>query len=121
MKQKFPEKKYFEQTWASSIWEFCSKYGITVAIKEDILFPKRRVGDRAIMERSNGMGSKLELRAINNCRMWLQVFNISDIMTNDGSEYLEWAIKGSNKSKSILSWPHTNRPGEDEWKNGENT
>jgi hypothetical protein len=61
---------------------------------------------------ASGRFSGKELQQINYCRIYLQVFFMSDIANVKGTEVEEWARKGKRQSgrKSDWEWPVQQRP-----------
>jgi hypothetical protein len=68
-----------------------------------------RENDNAIMETITAYGSfrPVEIREINRCRLYLQVFFTSDITDNSGKNLEPWVLKGQIQSthKSTWEWP----------------
>jgi hypothetical protein len=73
-----------------------------------------RENDNAIMETITAFGRfrPVEIREINRCRLYLQVFYTSDIEDNSGKTLEPWVMKGQRQSacKSIWEWPVQQRP-----------
>jgi hypothetical protein len=93
-------KKYecllLNKNWITEVWGHLSTCKATVEIN-GLWEPKEnRKSDLAIMERllASGRFSGKELQQINYCRIYLQVFFMSDIANVKGTEVEEWARKG---------------------------
>jgi hypothetical protein len=75
---------------------------------------ENRKSDLAIMKRlvASGRFSGKELQQINYCRIYLQVFFMSDIANVKGTEVEERARKGKRQvgRKSEWEWPVQQRP-----------
>ena len=107
-------------SWVANSWEFTSKHGI----KFDELCPDInyvRANDGCIMEEvyKCTLVSDLEARKFNICRMYLQVFLVSDITSGDRKYIRKIAWEGSkdeNRMSSIL-WPKWGRPRPSYWAN----
>jgi hypothetical protein len=75
---------------------------------------ENRVHDIAIMESliASGRFTNKELKEINYCRIYLQVFFLSDITNIQGNKSTAWAGRGQKKSgrQSTWGWPVQQRP-----------
>jgi hypothetical protein len=73
-----------------------------------------RENDNASMETitASRMFRPVEIREINKCRLYLQVFFTSYIADNSGRTLESWVMKGKRQStrKSIWEWPVQQRP-----------
>ena len=61
--------------------------------------------------------SHRDLRKINNCRLYLQVFYLSDIVSGDGTKIMHHFANGyrTPARNSIWKWPRQSRPNESSW------
>jgi hypothetical protein len=68
-----------------------------------------RENENAIMEKITASGRfiSVEIRDINRCRLYLQVFFTSDITDNSSKNLEPWVLKGQrqNTRKSTWEWP----------------
>ena len=73
-------------SWLKVMWLCLHKYDIKLR-KMDTAFHKQRVGDASLMDSiiDSNIFSQNDLRETNNCRLYLQVFYLSDIASGDGS------------------------------------
>ena len=105
-------------SWLKVLWYCVDKYKISLK-KESRLISKQRVNDVALMDAlvSTNYFSKKELRAINNCRLYLEVFFLSDISSGDGSKIMHQYLMGLRIASMTSSrkWPRQNRPNETSW------
>jgi hypothetical protein len=73
-----------------------------------------RENDNAIMEKitASGMFRPVEIREINRCRLYLQLFFTSDTADNSGRTLESWVMKEQRQStrKSIWECPVQQRP-----------
>ena len=66
-----------------STWQFL--YTNSIHLKHDVNIPILREQDRPIMQDFYASGYRdLQLAAINRCRLFLNVYSMSDIVTSDG-------------------------------------
>ena len=66
-----------------STWQFL--YTNSIQLKHDVHIPLVREHDRPIMQDFYAAGYRdLQLAAINRCRLFLNVYRMSDIITSDG-------------------------------------
>ena len=64
-------------------------------LKHDIALPPQRSGDQIIMEALVRCNPTMdEFRVLNNCRLYLQAYFLSDIVTGDGVAISEDAWRG---------------------------
>ena len=72
----------------------------------------QRVGDVSIMDALSNLADVTtgELTAANNCRMYLRVITLSDIVTLDGRMIDKELIAGSTRAESQLRWPMQPKP-----------
>jgi hypothetical protein len=97
------------KNWITGVWGHLSTCTATVEIN-GLWEPKEnRKSDLAIIERlvASGRLSGKESQHINYCRIYLQVFLMSDIANVKGTEVEEWARKGKIQlgRKSEWEWP----------------
>jgi hypothetical protein len=88
-----------DENWATSIWAHHERCEAKVKIT-GLWKPKYgRENDNAIMETitASGMFRPVEIREINICRLYLQVFYTSDIADNSGKTLEPWVMKGKNR------------------------
>jgi hypothetical protein len=102
------------KNWITEVWGHLSTCKATVEIN-GLWEPKEnRKSDLAIMERliASGRFAGKELQQINYCRIYLQVFFMSDIANVKGKEVEEWARKGKIQvvRKSEWEWLVQQRP-----------
>ena len=90
-------------SWIASLWEFVSRYKITLKSPEQLLPDKIKEGDTTIMYAFFTLGyRKRDLIRINRVRNFLQVLYVSDIVEGNGK-----MVKGDtylrNKSHNSVS------------------
>jgi hypothetical protein len=87
------------KNWITEVWGHLSTCKATVEINGLWKPKENRKSDLEIMERlvASGRFSGKELQQINYCRIYLQVFFMSDIANVKGTEVEEWARKGKGK------------------------
>jgi hypothetical protein len=102
-----------DPTWITSIWSYVSSIKVTVEIENQWLPTPMRDGDTMLFDQALSLNfTTLQLRQINECRMYLQVIIVSDISTADGKYILPHIYKGKRSTDRIssLHWPATRRP-----------
>ena len=95
-------------SWLRQIWNTISKYGITLCKPNTtILLP--RINDFALMDRllESKIFNRAEVSSINRCRLWLNVFFLSDIVSGNGKNILPEVLEGKaiNNRVSAWKWP----------------
>jgi len=97
--QKFSQ--YIDPTWITTQWEFMWTNELTIQGWNHTI-EEQRVNDNGLMATfiSAGYGSD-KLRTLNECRMYLRVITISDVVDGDGTHLCPMAIEGyRDKGKS---------------------
>ena len=106
------------QSWLKVLWYCLHKYGITVK-KQKKPFPLQRENDVSLMDElvNSKLFSHRDLREINNCRLYLQVFYLSDIVSGDGTKIMHHFANGyrTPARNSIWKWTRQSRPNESSW------
>jgi hypothetical protein len=98
-----------DKNWITAIWAHLERCEATVKITGLWKPTQGRENDNVIMEiiTASGRFKPGEMREINICRLYLQVFFASDITENSGKNLEPWVMKGQRQSsrKSIWEWP----------------
>ena len=94
-------------SWIKYLWKFTDHYNISI-IDRVTFFPlQARAGDVFLMEAFSAQGySNNQMLILNRCRLYLQVLQLSDIMTGFGNGFTE-AIRGQRDKQRNISykWP----------------
>lgn len=95
-------------TWLHSIWQFCFEHNIHLHYPEPHI-PLLRQHDQYIIPHLLNLGlPKQDLIRANYCRMWLQVFCLSDITTGDGQFITLETWHGNCNNDNIWGrWPRS--------------
>ena len=103
--------------WVIDTLRFCQKYEITFREPGSTLGPKR-VKDVSLMATfAASRFPKAMLQAVNRCRMFLQVCNLSDICTADGKGFHPNVLSHQKPGKrNSFAWPHQGMPSRNDWK-----
>ena len=96
-------------SWAKSLWEFCDMYRIALpkVVRSPLLL---RTGDRFLMDAfwDSGIRSASVLATLNQCRLYLRVFSVAEIVTCDGRMILPSAWNGTapcGRRPRLDTWP----------------
>eukprot|EP00957_Ditylum_brightwellii_P175350 13348792-Ditylum_brightwellii.AAC.1 len=54
--------------------------------------------------------STLTLEQLNTVRLYLGALMLSDIVTDNGTSIMDWALTGRTRAKTMLPWPNQNKP-----------
>jgi hypothetical protein len=103
---------HLTEPWIAGVQQFLAKQNSSIQIASLTPQITRRDNDQRIMEFAlqNNMRPR-DLQMINNCRLYLQVENISDITNNMGTHILSGIAKGERcGSTSSTLWPVQARP-----------
>jgi hypothetical protein len=119
--------EYVQSDWIDSIKIFLDSIKGHITINNITKFDKWRIRDEQIMEKAmRYIDNKNKLKAINNCRIYLEAFTVAEICNFEGTHILSEAYYGKidskgkkmiNKySRSTLIWPKQPRPPEKAWR-----
>jgi hypothetical protein len=98
---------------SSTIWWFTFKIKAVIDVEHFWLPKPPRRNDRAIMDLAMQKNfTAQQLKELNSCQIYMQVFWISDISSANGKHLLPSALKGERNSTrcSTLLWPYSDRP-----------
>jgi hypothetical protein len=99
------EPAILTKNWITECWRYMLLCKATVAITELWSPTKARQGDTALMDeflKQDMMDS--QVKDINRCRIYLQVFHVSDITDLAGNTIKEWAKRGKHQSNRTSKW-----------------
>jgi hypothetical protein len=96
------------ECWIKNVWKETSAYGFRIIEQTASLKPECE-GDKMLMEAfmQNGYKGK-ELRELNNCRLYLQCTNLTDITNGKGNKILAAAIQCHRSAlieRKQYEWP----------------
>ena len=102
------------ESYLKSVWKYINEMGIRVQAPIDAPKPAR-VNDRAIMDIVMDHKTRLsdqEITMIKYCRLYLQVYYISDITTGNGKQVTDEAYRCVQDStrKSKIKWQYQPQP-----------
>jgi len=109
---------WIEHGWLSLLWEFLTYAKLQYHASNIFWTPnKQRENDSFLMEFFLTITKNISiLKAINRCRVYLQLILVSDIATADGRKLLPEVKQGSIPDwRSSLKWPHQGRPSKTDW------
>jgi hypothetical protein len=114
------EPAILTKNWITECWRYISLCKATVAITGLWAPAKARQGDTALMDEFLKQDMTYsQVKDVNRCRIYLQVFHVSDITDLAGNTIEEWAKRGKRQSNrtSKWNWPVQQRPPAGAWKN----
>jgi hypothetical protein len=98
-------------------WEFLNKHNIH--IEHDITIPKNTIRDINLMQEFCKKNPSVEeLEAINQCRIYLNAYYVSDLATASGRRLSEHAWEGiprQTESTNEFIWPKQGKPTKSSW------
>jgi hypothetical protein len=118
--------RYIESPWVHSVQTFLHQCNASIRIPDLSSKHPLREHDRTIMSYTSDYDwSITDLRRINNCRLFLQVLYLSEIVSYTGTQILDCALHGhttatgapllSTISRSTIDWPTQPRPDSVTW------
>ena len=110
---------YTRSIWFQDIIDFLYKHNITIFTKDFFNITSQRKNDRYIMKEMVQLNlPKKSLIKINSCRMYLQVFHLSDMIEPDGKRFRIKYIIGKKilQPKSSYMWQNQSNPSPSAWK-----
>jgi len=108
---------YVESTWITSQWEFMWNNDMSIGGWE-LNIAKQRVNDMAIMEVFANAGyDNDKLKLLNECRTYLHIITVSDVVNGDGVALCPMAMDGRRNMgrKSIYQWKEMKKPSQVQW------
>ena len=107
------------QTWITNTWEFISKHDIFIDVDPQTI-PIKRERDTPIMQLliDSNLFSQKELKCANKCRIYLNAFMLSDIVSGDGKRISSQAwngIKHTVNMDNSITWPNMPCPSPNMW------
>ena len=109
---------WLEQGWLTSLWEFTTYAKLRFHTAAIFWTPKlQRENDFFLMDFFTTLTKNSSiLKALNHCRLYLQVLLVSDIATADGHQLLPEVKSGSIPDRiSSLKWPSHGRQSTSDW------
>jgi hypothetical protein len=112
-------EKWMEKTWLTSVWQFVSMANLKLVIGKVTPQLEQREGDAFLMTIFvYAKFTTIELKQINQCRIYHQVLTVADIATADGKsidpQYFLPETYVDRRSK--LKWPTQGLPSQQAWK-----
>jgi hypothetical protein len=93
------------KNWITECWRYLSLCKSTVAITGLWAPTKARQGDTALMDEFLKQNTTdAQMKDVNRCRIYLQVFHVSDITDLAGNTKEEWAKRGKHQSNRTSKW-----------------
>ena len=101
-----------QEGWIKSIWRFTHEHNITIRNRVTHLPLPQREHDLFLMEAFQDQGySHAELQILNNCRKYLRVLTLSDIMTGTGDTFTEhYLCRREPQQRNRFIWPRQSQP-----------
>ena len=119
---EYPYSEYghlIQRSWIRHLWQMCDKYHIR--LKGDYTRPKKtREYDECLMKKLifESNFTKLQIEAINRCRIYMQVVTLADIANGSGTFVTKKAYMGERDldRQSMYIWPTQEKPPKKDWK-----
>lgn len=106
-------------SWLTSVWQFMSKFHLSITMRDAWLPSSLEPGDVNLMEYfvSRSFFAK-QLASLNRCRVYLQVLFLSDIVSADGKTIISPVLDGHKlvDRRSSLLWPSQATPPRSGWR-----
>jgi hypothetical protein len=110
--------KWGETGWLQSLWSFTTRYSLKFLYPNGWVPSKPRSQDQFLMEVfQQHRPSVTDMKALNRCRLYLNILTISDITTAEGRT-IDHNIKKGQKladRESTLLWPTQGKPSPKDW------
>jgi hypothetical protein len=107
------EPTILTKNWITECWRYLSLCKSTLAITGLWVPTKARQGDTAFKDEFLKQDmTEAQMKDVNRCRIYLQVFHISDITDLSGNNIEEWVKRGKRQSNRTRkwNWPVQQRP-----------
>ena len=114
-----PFSEFATNTWMKVLWFCLNKYNITLSREQNNIYMPRE-NDVTLMDElvAAQRFTKSEMIRINRCRIYLQVYFLSDVTSGDGRKLMYQSAMGQLRHDwySTWAWPRQQRPPEQDWK-----
>ena len=105
-------------SWLATLWDALYSYGISLKPGTwNLKLP--RTNDLALMDAvvDSNLFNRQEIEKINHCRLYLQVFFLSDIVSGNGQYIIPELVRGErfHQWNSKWQWPRQPRPPKSSW------
>lgn len=100
------------RTWITSISEFLHRHDCVVELRHKKVVPLQRDQDKYIMQLA--LDGRFDLSLVQQCRLFLKVVTIADVINAAGDQLEPWAFKGPGR-ESRLYWPAQGQPSKRAW------
>jgi hypothetical protein len=100
-------------SWLTSVWLFLHKVHTTITISEAWLPPIPKGNNLNLMEYFVSQKfSPKQLIRLNQCRLYLQLLSLSDMVSADGRNIISSILEGNRllDRRSTLTWPENGQP-----------
>jgi hypothetical protein len=106
------------KNWITEIWQHLHSCKATVAVQQKWKLRLGRINDTAIMDylTASNQFSRGELQDIKRCRIYMQVFFLSDITNIQGTLIETWAISGKIQTTTTSAWAWIVQQRPKDWK-----
>jgi hypothetical protein len=111
--------KWIEQGWLTSLWKFLHQTKLQLNVRNHWKPTLQREWDIMLMDYFISLKyNPQDLKILNHCRIYLQVYSLIDLAAADGRTLLSCYKLGefSQDRKSPLTWPIQQRPGKAAWR-----
>jgi hypothetical protein len=97
-------------SWLTDLWDFLQRFGIKLHDQAGQLLPQRK-NDKFLMDEFRTQFRGLELKQLNECRMFLHAVTLSDIVSANGQEITinSWEGRQEELGQSRYTWPRIQR------------
>ena len=109
-----------EHTWMTDYKKILQETQGELQISNQWLPSKQRKHEKFLMTTfSKYTNDKESLKILYNCRLYLQIFTLVDIISSDGIKILKNPLYGNKNphAYSTLTWPKQQKPEKAPWKN----
>ena len=106
-------------SWIRHTWKFATENNIQINDNTTNI-PDRRYNDSSIMAtiREDGSYTRSEIQQVNQCRIYLRAFTISDISESNGKKITEeawWGHRNLTTGRADIDWPVWQKPSKQAW------
>jgi hypothetical protein len=113
--------KYVDKCWASHLWEFNDRYGLTVKQEDKAWLLPQRKHDQFIMEALTNLPAATlkRLWGAQCCCLFLQVTTLANITNSAGTKLSEWVTNPRysqpSQQQATLIYPNQAKPNSTVW------
>eukprot|EP00957_Ditylum_brightwellii_P171253 13036641-Ditylum_brightwellii.AAC.1 len=109
-------RSYVPDSWLGHLRTFLCQCKGKITILHAWLPAPQQEHDQILMDVFCSLKpSTLTLDRLNAVCLYLSALTLSDIVTDNGTSIMDWALTGRTRAKTMIPWPNQNKPSAAGW------